>query len=558
MGTSVLHIKTEVECRVYLFDEEKGIAKPGTWFNLEVRKGEQDFLFVSTEDDAVLCFKSNNVEESDRDYKMSLEQSEFFNVNTPATNEEIANGVEDEYGVVYSPDGTELLMCSYDNLETYNVEVGCKVIRGSAFRGVGITNITLPSGLTHIGGMAFCGCENLTAITLSASLKHIGEWAFGSCWGLTAITLPASLTQIGDGTFSRSSIRSVVNHSPHFSFQDGCLIDVQGKRLIAFLSDKEKVILPAGLTHIGDYAFQVCWNLTAITLPASLTHIGDSAFSMSSIRSVINHSPHFSFQDGCLIDVQGKRLIAFLSDKEKVFLPAGLTHIGDSAFYECKNLTDITLPDGLTHIGDRAFYECKNLTAITLPDSLTHIGDSAFCGCENLTAITLPASLKHIGEWAFGSCWGLTAITLPASLTHIGDSAFEGCDNLTDITLPASLTHVGDSAFEGCWRLTFITLPASLTHIGNRAFRNCFGLTAITLPSSLTHIGDSAFEGCEKLTAITLPAGLTHIGDSAFLGYMNFTVIHIPQGMRKHFEALLPSYLHLRLREPKLDESLPF
>lgn len=48
MGISVLHIKTEVECRVYLFDEEKGIAKPGTYFNLEVRKGEQDLLFVST------------------------------------------------------------------------------------------------------------------------------------------------------------------------------------------------------------------------------------------------------------------------------------------------------------------------------------------------------------------------------------------------------------------------------------------------------------------------------------------------------------------------------
>ena len=48
MGTSVLHIKTEVECRVYLFDEEKGIAKPGTYFNLEVRKGEQDLLFVRT------------------------------------------------------------------------------------------------------------------------------------------------------------------------------------------------------------------------------------------------------------------------------------------------------------------------------------------------------------------------------------------------------------------------------------------------------------------------------------------------------------------------------
>jgi hypothetical protein len=44
MGTSVLHIKTEVECRVYLFDEEKGIAKPGTYFNLAVHKAEQDFI----------------------------------------------------------------------------------------------------------------------------------------------------------------------------------------------------------------------------------------------------------------------------------------------------------------------------------------------------------------------------------------------------------------------------------------------------------------------------------------------------------------------------------
>ena len=55
MGTSVLHIMTEMECRVYLFDEEKGIAKPGTYFNLEVMKGEQDLWFVSMEDEAVHC-----------------------------------------------------------------------------------------------------------------------------------------------------------------------------------------------------------------------------------------------------------------------------------------------------------------------------------------------------------------------------------------------------------------------------------------------------------------------------------------------------------------------
>ena len=77
MGTSVLHIKTEVECRVYLFDEEKGIAKPGTYFNLEVRKGEQDLLFVSTEDETSRCQMQYNVEENDCDYRMIIERSQF-------------------------------------------------------------------------------------------------------------------------------------------------------------------------------------------------------------------------------------------------------------------------------------------------------------------------------------------------------------------------------------------------------------------------------------------------------------------------------------------------
>ena len=78
MGTSVLHIKTEVECRVYLFDEEKGIAKPGTYFNLEVQKGEQDLWFVSTEDECLRCLIQYNVEEGDCDYRMIVKRLQFI------------------------------------------------------------------------------------------------------------------------------------------------------------------------------------------------------------------------------------------------------------------------------------------------------------------------------------------------------------------------------------------------------------------------------------------------------------------------------------------------
>lgn len=77
MGCSTLHIKTEIECRVFLFDEEKGVAIPGTYFNLEVRKGEQDLLFVSVKDEALRCQMLYNVEENDCDYRIILEKSEF-------------------------------------------------------------------------------------------------------------------------------------------------------------------------------------------------------------------------------------------------------------------------------------------------------------------------------------------------------------------------------------------------------------------------------------------------------------------------------------------------
>lgn len=77
MGCSTLHIKTELECRVFLFDEEKGIATPGIYFNLEVRKGEQDLLFVSAKDETLRCQMFYNVEENDCDYRILIEKEQF-------------------------------------------------------------------------------------------------------------------------------------------------------------------------------------------------------------------------------------------------------------------------------------------------------------------------------------------------------------------------------------------------------------------------------------------------------------------------------------------------
>ncbi len=102
------------------------------------------------------------------------------------------------------------------------------------------------------------------------------------------------------------------------------------------------------------------------------------------------------------------------------------------AFDGCLNLEKITLPlntsehfgylfdagdgptslkevniIGSTTIPKNAFYECRNITNITIGDSVKSIGDRAFCFCSSLTSITMENSVKNIGECAFtylGKC----------------------------------------------------------------------------------------------------------------------------------------------------------
>ena len=377
MATSVLHIKTEIECKVFLFDEEKGIVTPDRYFNLEVRKGEQDLLFISTADKDIQCSLQYKIEETDCDYRIMVEKSQFkaktgltqdrlFKLlSAKVTNEEIEKSVEDEYGVVYSPDGYQLLKCKRKDILSYQVKEGCRLIRKDAFSCGSLSSITLPDSLTHIGDLAFKFCKNLTSINLPDGLTHIGDLAFYGCDSLTSINLPDSLTDVGGGAFSDTQIRKIVNNSHFFSFHKGCLINETNNKLVAFLSDDTTIELPDDLTHIGRGAFWYCKNLTSINLPDGLTHIGNGAFANCHSLACIN-------------------------------LPDSLTHIGDSAFKFCKNLTSINLPDGLTHISDWAFYGCNNLASINLPDSLTHIGNGAFAYCEKLSYIYI-----HVGKREF-------------------------------------------------------------------------------------------------------------------------------------------------------------
>ena len=161
-------------------------------------------------------------------------------------------------------------------------------------------------------------------------------------------------------------------------------------------------------------------------------------------------------------------------------------------YYE--KIKSIEIGEGITHIGDYAFYNFLNLTEVSLPDSLISIGANAFEACENLEEIALPKNLQKIGAFALSDT-GLTSITVPDSVAEIADNAFNDNHTLTRVILPKNnaFTVLADSLFSGCENLKEVTIPASVTHIGNQVFEDS-GVTQVNMTGNAPEITVSAFK----------------------------------------------------------------
>ncbi len=282
-------------------------------------------------------------------------------LTTEATNEEIENGIKDEYGVVYSRDGKRLLECRNSELREYTIKNGTRVICNGAFSWrQSLQQITLPNSVTSIGNSAFSSCESLQQITIPDSVTSIGNSAFSWCKSLQQITISNSVTSI------------------------------------------------------GNWAFGGCRSLRQITIPDSVTSIGSNPFRGCHKLTLKSKSSRFIVtEEGLLIDNQLDNIISYDGKAQYVTIPDSVTSIGNDAFGECESLQQITIPDSVTSIGNCAFSCCRSLQQITIPDSVTSIDNEAFSWCESLQQITIPDSVTSIGEWALKWCESLQQIIIP-------------------------------------------------------------------------------------------------------------------------------------------------
>jgi len=369
------------------------------------------------------------------------------------------------------------------------IKIGANIDRGTFSRNQ-LTSVTIPNGVTSIGGGAFYS-NQLTSVTIPNSVTSIGEYAFYSN-RLNIITIPNNITSIDRRAFSNNQLTSV-------TIQNGAIFIGEE----AF-SDNQltSVAIPNSVTSIGEGAFSNN-QLTNVTIPNSVTFIGAKAFSRNnSLSSLVLPSPK----------IDGLTFINW-TDSNGVTYPAGATITDFDVAYIA--VTDYyTLNDDDVVVTNGVIQSCSyNFAAkcIIIPETL-----------DGQTVVGIADDYNDDGG-VFGDK-GILKVKLPNTLTHIGLLAFNN-NELTNVDIPKSVTFIGGEAFYYN-ELTSVDIPNSVRFIGNSAF-SYNQLTSVNISNGVTFLGYDAF-ACNKLTSVNIPNSVTFIGGNAFGENSSFSSFVLP------------------------------
>ena len=137
------------------------------------------------------------------------------------------------------------------------------------------------------------------------------------------------------------------------------------------------------------------------------------------------------------VTVIGEKAFGYNTYIRRVVIPEGVTEIQGYAFRNCSNLENVELPKSLKKLGWGVFFKCA-LQEIRVTNNWTidwnkeklEIGPFRFC--DNLKTITIEEGVTKIPEYLFENCKGLEEVDLKG-IAEIGAFAFRDCESLAEL-----------------------------------------------------------------------------------------------------------------------------
>ena len=212
-----------------------------------------------------------------------------------------------------------------------------------------------------------------------------------------------------------------------------------------FRNEVKKLMISEGVEEIGYNAFCLLFNLDSVKIPNTVVTIWNSAFSSCESLTDVIISSNSKLEDICSYVFTG------CINLKNITLPQSLKSLSPYAFKGCKSLESINIPENTYYIGFNTFENCTNLKEVKFsPKSiLTTIGESAFSNCKKLSEIIIPHTIESVDRYAFRDCYSLLEINIPKTIKEIGLMAFYACSSLSDVYYYGSKEEWSNITIEG-------------------------------------------------------------------------------------------------------------
>lgn len=258
--------------------------------------------------------------------------------------------------------------------------------------------VTLPASVNRIGKSAFSGCTDLQGVLIDTKdAVVLGDQAFDGCNALRFVASNARECDrsndynplITDSMSSESKFFFTLHDSVGYGSNSIYFTeesDVESYQMVD-IGDGEKVLYGNGADGIPWIALRSGLEVPdSVKLPDTTIEIFDFAFAHTTSSS---GRYNVNWEELCKLAYIDDGVFGRSQVSGKVSIYADKFILGDYAFTNCKEITEVDLQGKNGRISDPVFSYCSGLRSVKIHSLSDGICAGTFSGCDSLTDITI-------------------------------------------------------------------------------------------------------------------------------------------------------------------------